>query len=277
MGHHHIGHRPRAQAAHAVGQHHRWHAPDLLEALRQQPQRGLPPLISSDAHEAVAAPGQHRAEQVQPPLRPPVDHQMLPRHGHPGPIRPALPPPHRFGLGHGPAQAARRAGIACRLRHRQQPLCRDPSVRGLHPLRDQHPHAVGRPGAGQPSPRLLSSTALPPLHNPLHRLVTGAAQRGRAAIAPQFRVRIDNIHHIPHRLHWASPSYWSGFGWHLYLDHYGGTLATSGFRGVGTFRGHYWRLYHGHGQALAAAGASRLYRTARTHPFMRETTDRHTR
>ncbi len=206
MGHHYVGHRPCAQAGHAVSQHDRRHPTNLLTALTQQPQRGLLPLIGSDAHKAVAAPGQHGTEEVQPPLRAPVDHQMLPRHGHPRPIGAPLPPPHRFHLGHRSAQGACRAGVARRLRHRQQPLRRDPPVRGLHPVHDQRAHSFRIPWPGHPVLPLVCRAALLPRHDPLDRLVRRAAQSGRAAIAPQFRIRIDYVHHIPRRLHWASPS-----------------------------------------------------------------------
>ena len=78
--------------------------------------------VARRTHEPVAAPGQDGAEEMQPSLRPPVDHQVLSRHRHPRPVDAPLPPSSSLGLGHGPPEVPRRAAVARRLRHRQQPL-----------------------------------------------------------------------------------------------------------------------------------------------------------
>ena len=81
-GHHDVGHHAAFQAAHPVRQHRAGHPAQHLEALRQQRQRGLRPLITGEPHEPDPAPGQHRAEHVQPPLAAPAGHQMLTRRPH---------------------------------------------------------------------------------------------------------------------------------------------------------------------------------------------------
>ena len=65
MGHHQPGDLVGAQAGHPIAQHHARHAADLLETLGDQSQRRRPPLIGGEAHEAVAAPGEHGAEHLQ--------------------------------------------------------------------------------------------------------------------------------------------------------------------------------------------------------------------
>jgi hypothetical protein len=80
--HHDIGHDAAFEAAHPIRQDLARHPAQDLEALGQQRQRGLRPLVTGEPHEPEPAPGQHRAEHVQPALAAPVDHQVLTRRPH---------------------------------------------------------------------------------------------------------------------------------------------------------------------------------------------------
>ena len=77
--HHDVGDHPAPQTAHPVGEHLARHPAQHLEALGQHRERRLRPFVGSEAHEPEPAPGQHRAEHVQPSHDAPVDHQMLTR------------------------------------------------------------------------------------------------------------------------------------------------------------------------------------------------------
>jgi len=176
---------------------------------------------------------------MQPLLRAPIDHQVLPRHRHPWPIDAPLPlpppPPGPLGLGHGAPEAARRAAVARRLRYRQQPLGRDPPVGGLHPLRDHCPYPFCVPWPRQTPLALRVRGRPPPLHHSFDRLVRRAAERGRGPIAAQFRVGIDTIHLVPRRLHEASPPCWRGSGWHLHHRQSEGRRQVYSHKGWGLF------------------------------------------
>ena len=96
-----VGDHPALQTPHPVGQHHPGHPTQDLEALREQPQRGVCALVTGEADEPHPRPGQHRAEHVQPTQHAPVDNQVLAR----GPHRRAaaammLGAPHRLLRGH---------------------------------------------------------------------------------------------------------------------------------------------------------------------------------
>jgi len=144
MGHHHVGDDPVLETAHPVTEHHRGDRTHFSEAFGQQAKGRLAPLVAGEANEAVATPGQHRAEHVQPEAdRGPVDHQVLARAGDPRSKDPSLLPPLRLHPGDRPAKIARRALIAGRARRRQQPLGRDATVGGAHPLADEHDDRVG--------------------------------------------------------------------------------------------------------------------------------------
>ena len=89
--------RGRLQAPHPVRQHHRRHSARRLEALGQQAKGGGAPLVGGEAHEAEPAPRQHGAEDLQPVLGAPVDHQVLAGFGHPGAEHAAPPAPGDLG------------------------------------------------------------------------------------------------------------------------------------------------------------------------------------
>ena len=198
VGHDHVRHRPRSEAAHPVTEDHRRHPHQLLEALGQQAQRRLPLLVECEAHETPAAPGQHRAEDVQAPALGPVDDQVLARHRLPGPV--AAPPPAPLCLGacHRPAQVARRAHITRRPRQRQHPLGRDDALRSPHLLGHQFPDHVGVAQSQRPRPVLVVA-AQPARQCPLHGLIAGAAKPGGRPVGTELLIGIDDVQLLPRR------------------------------------------------------------------------------
>ena len=122
---HDIGDHVALQAGHPVGQHQLRDPAELLEALRQQSQRGGLLLVGSEPDEPVPRPGQHRAEHVHPPasddLGAPVDGQHLTRgpHRRTPPAGAGLPDaPLTLGVGDQPSEVPVRPLIAGRPRGR---------------------------------------------------------------------------------------------------------------------------------------------------------------
>ena len=113
--HHDAGHDPALETAHAVGEQDAGHPAEELEALREQGQGGGLILSLGEADEAPAAPGQHGTEDLHPILGAPVEDEVLTGDGLPGPITATAAVIRGLGLGHGPAQAAGRAGVSLRL------------------------------------------------------------------------------------------------------------------------------------------------------------------
>ncbi len=116
----------------------------------------------------------------------------------PGTVGPSRPLPGRLRLLHRPLQRPQRAGVARRLRHRQQPLRRDPAGGAAEALLDQ-------PGNGLRLewPRWLAADLAAPLSldHPFHGLVGRPAEDGRATERPYLPVGIDDVHLFPRRLH----------------------------------------------------------------------------
>jgi hypothetical protein len=196
MGHHHVGHRAGFEASHPVGEHHCGNATQLLEALGEHAQCGLAALVGGEAHEAVAAPGQHRAEDLQLPLLAPVDDQMLARVRHPGPIHPSPLTPLGLDRRHGAAEVACRAGVPRRSSARQQPLGGDPSVGGGHALMNQIPRRIGVVHRPRRSP-IRELAELLTLDDLLDRLVGGPTKPRRSPVAAQLLVRGDDVQLCP--------------------------------------------------------------------------------
>ena len=110
-----FGNRPTSRAPRTPGPPRRAlrGRSQLLEALGQERQGGLSPLIGSETHETEPAPRRHRTEHVQRTLRPPVDDQAAPRRPHPPAAAPKMVgPPRRLRLGHHTAEVAGRTPIA---------------------------------------------------------------------------------------------------------------------------------------------------------------------
>ena len=198
-GHHDIGDDPAFQAPHPVRQYRARHPAQHLEALRQHRQRRLGPLISGEPHEPDPAPGQHRAEHVQPALAAPVDHQMLTRRPHRRAAAPVMiPPPGLLRRRDQTAEIPRRPGISRRPRRRQQPLGRDPA-RGLsHPLRDQRGHGIVVTHPRRP--RRSAAAGLMPGDHPPDGLRGRAADRGRPTVSARLAVGRNDVHPFPRRL-----------------------------------------------------------------------------
>jgi hypothetical protein len=191
--HDHVGHHAGFEAAHSVGQHHRRHAAQLLEALGQQLQGGLAALVGGEAHETVTAPGQHGAEHLQAVDGAPVDGQVLARHGYPWPE--AAPPPAPLGLGQRdrPTEVAGRAAIASCLGLRQQALGRDLAVGVAHPLGDE----VGDDVSVVSPSRPLRPRAHAALDHAADCLVSRAAQLGRGSVAAQLAIGVQDVQSFP--------------------------------------------------------------------------------
>ncbi len=118
------------EAPHAVREYDLRHPAEDLEALREERQRRLPPLVVREAHEAEAAPGRDRAEHVQAGLDTPVDREHFAR----------CPDPRTTSavvslskavllLCDEAAEVARRAGVTRRERLGEQALRGDATVR----------------------------------------------------------------------------------------------------------------------------------------------------
>src|ERR1700741_1273178 len=99
--------------------------------------------------------------------------------------------PQFFLLGDQPAEVTRRTLIARRAGDRQQPLRRDPAIGRGYPCG----HQVGeRVEVSWPWLPRWRPACLSPLDHPLDRLVSGAAQLGRAAIRPDLVIRRNDVH-----------------------------------------------------------------------------------
>jgi hypothetical protein len=211
---HHVGHHPCLQAGHAVGEHHPRHAAQRLQTLREQPKRGLAPLVTGEAHKPHPAPGQHRAEDLQTRLGAPVDHQVLAWGGQPGPE--GAPPAAPVGPDRGdrPAEVARRALVAGGPGLRQQPLGGDAPVGLRDPAGDQVGHQVGVAWpSGRPRPLPQRPLAMA-LDDAAHGLVGGAAQLGGGAVAAKLGIGVDDVQAFPRRLHQGGSSNRQVGGWH---------------------------------------------------------------
>ncbi len=199
-GHHHVGDHAAFQARHPVGQHLARHPAQHLQALRQHRQRRLRALISSEPHEPDPAPGQHRAEHVQPalgcPSRSPGTH-------------PATTPPDG-GPGDDPAAttaSAPRPGGGNSAATRYIPPPAPPAAAasprsgadGLsHPLRDQRGHdiVVMLPRR----PRRSAAAGLMPGDHPPDGLRGRAADRGGPPVSSCLTVGGNDVHPFPRRL-----------------------------------------------------------------------------
>ena len=160
---------------------------------------GLEGLVAGEANEAVARPGQHRAEHVQAALLAPIDDQMLAGLWHPGPVAATAAAPVGLGRRHRPSEVACRPLVASCSGRRQQPLGADTTVGVLNPAGDQAGDPVGvatqQPRASHPGPaRSLSFDDAP------HCLVGDAADQSRGAVTPGLVVGVDDVHVVPHRL-----------------------------------------------------------------------------
>ena len=198
----HVGDHAALQTRHPVGEHHLRHPAQLLEALREQREGRLRPLIGGEPYEPVAAPGQHRAEDVQPALAAPVDHQHLPGRPHRGPAAPVTGgAPGALLRRDQPTEVPRRARIARSPSRWQQPLGRDPAPGLVHPRGHQLSHriVVALPLLAL---RTLTTRAMP-LDDPPDRLGCGRAQLGGAAVAAHLAVGGDDVHPFPRRLQWS--------------------------------------------------------------------------
>jgi hypothetical protein len=110
--------------------------------------------------------------------------------------------PQRFLLSHQAPKVPRRTLIARRDRDRQQPLARDPGRRLGHPLGHHVAHRVeiARPRRSlRPHPAGLGA-----FHNPLDRLMGGAAQLGGTTIRSDLPIGGGDVHSLPRRLQWNS-------------------------------------------------------------------------
>ena len=67
---HHVGDDPALEAAHPVGEHDLRDPAEGLEALSEQPHRGVGALVVGEADEPHPRERQHRAEHVQPVQHP---------------------------------------------------------------------------------------------------------------------------------------------------------------------------------------------------------------
>jgi len=74
---HHVRDDTGLQAPHPVSEHHLRDPTKGLEALGQEPQRGLGTLVVGEPDEADPGERQHRTEHVQPTEHAPVDDQVL--------------------------------------------------------------------------------------------------------------------------------------------------------------------------------------------------------
>jgi hypothetical protein len=198
VGDDHVGHLPGPQAGHPVREDHRRDPACLLEALREEAQGGLPALVGGEADEPPTAPGQHRAEDPQGPLFPPVDDEVLARRVNPGPVGPLLAPPGGLGLGNGPAEVPGRAGVAGGLGLGQEPLGRDPASRVADPAGDEVRHDVGVLGPGAARGDLLPPR--PALQDAADGLVGRAADLSGGPVAPRGQIGVDDVHALPRRL-----------------------------------------------------------------------------
>jgi hypothetical protein len=172
-GHHDAGHDAALEAAHAVGEQDPGHPAELLEALREQPQRRGLVLALREPDEAPAAPGEHGTEHLHAVLFTPVEDEVLAGHGLPGSIRAASAAMLGLGLGHGPAQRAVRAGVALGSAQRQQALGADAAVGALHHRGDELDDRVG-----EPRPRWSATCrSRAAFDDPADRLVGRAAER----------------------------------------------------------------------------------------------------
>jgi hypothetical protein len=178
----------------------------LLDALGQQRQGRLTALVGGEAHEAIAAPRQHRAEDIERALFAPIDDQMLARARHPrAPVvlraRPAC-----LDVRHGTTEGPRRALVARGAGLGQQPLGGDAAARLFDLLPDEVIDAVCIESAPWGRPRLPDRPCSPALHHPFHGLVIDAAELGSSSIAAELQVGVDNVHALPLRLQWAPPA-----------------------------------------------------------------------
>ena len=198
-GHHDVGHDAAFQAAHPVRQHLAGYPAQDLEALRQQRQRRGRPLIGGEPDEPEPAPGQHRAEHVQPALGAPVDHEVLTRRPHRRAAAPVmLPPPQRLLLRDQAAEVPVRPGIPRGPGGGQQPLGRDPAQRLLHAFGHKRGHAVVV--AASRCPRRRGAAGLLPGDHPPHGLMRGPRDLSGPAVTACLTVGGDDVHSFPRRL-----------------------------------------------------------------------------
>jgi hypothetical protein len=228
----HVGDHAALQTCHPVGQHHLRHPAQLLQALREQREGRLRPLIGGEPHEPVAAPGQHRAEQVQPALAAPVDDQHLPGRPHRGPAAAVMAgPPGALLRRDQPPEVPRRTRIARGPGRRQQPLGRDPTPGLVHPSGHQLSHRVE---VALPPPALRTlTTRTMPLDDPPDRLWCGATHLGGPTVAAHLAVGGDDVHPFPRRLQW-SPLGGAVTGWHRHHHRPGAHAPNRHERGAGT-------------------------------------------
>ena len=195
--HDNVGDDAALQAAHAIREHDLRGAAETLEALGQQPHRRGRLLVAGDTHEPPPRPRKHGAEHLPAALGRPVDHQMLTRCRHPRPEHPPLPTPPPLRVRDRATEVPRRTLVAGGLCDRQQPLRRDPTISRLDLVVD-HRRAPRRCSAAQPrrGARHRHAGAVR-LDHPLNRLVSRAAQRGRAPIGPHLLKGGDDVHPFP--------------------------------------------------------------------------------
>ena len=191
------GHRCALQASHAVGEEGLRHSTDRLHALGQCAHGRLSPKVVGEVDEAEPAPGQHRAEDEQRTDLPPVEHQHVARCPHAGPASPVVvDPPRRLGFGHGPAQIARRPGVAGGPDDGQETLGRDPALRLRHPLGDEVRHRVVVMGDGDlVCTAHLGRSRL--LHGSFDGLVGGAADLRCCSVGAHLLVGGMHVHSFP--------------------------------------------------------------------------------
>ncbi len=199
-GHHDVGHDAALQAAHPVGQHHPGHRPEGFEAAGQHLKGGRGALIGGKTHEPPTRKGHHSAEDVQAPLRAPVDGEHLAGGPHPRPAAPVvIGPPGPLGPGHQAPEVTGRARITSGC-GRGQETFGGYAGRGLgHPSCDDVSYDVVVVAAGGAG-RALGGLAE---HGPLHCLVVDAADGGGSSETAQVVIGSDDVHAFPLRLQWS--------------------------------------------------------------------------
>ena len=169
--------------------------------------------------------------------------------------------PQRFLLSHQAAEVPRRARITGRAGDRQQPLGRDPATRLRHPLSHHVAHRVEIARPRRPLRRLAAGFGA--FHNPLDRLMRGAAQLGGTTIRTDLPIGGDDVHSLPRRLQWNSLG-GAGDSWRYHRHRPGHELPglTRHAREWGLLAGHqrgpttghHWGLLLGHGQGRCQVG-----------------------
>ena len=123
-----VRHDAGLETAHPIGEDHRGHAAEGLEALGQEAERCFATLIQCEADEAHPAPDEHRAEEVQRAVLAPVDRQMLAGRREPRAVHPPSAAPLLLAFVDQPTEVAPRPRVPRGASEGQEPLGRDPSV-----------------------------------------------------------------------------------------------------------------------------------------------------